>query len=92
MLSYTLLNMAVKPATAEENVSDTEEDKNKKMNMQAGVSLGAIVLALIFLVWAIVRALKCTKNKKELRGLHVFFAVTDPVMYLVFSYFLSGMC
>lgn len=49
-----------------------------------------IVLSLIFWAWS--RAYKCSQKTPDSRAIHFLFASVDPVLYLIFSYGIDGMC
>lgn len=51
-----------------------------------------LVLILVLIIWAYVRAMHCSNNNPDSRAIHLLFATVDPVLYLIFSYFLEGMC
>jgi len=51
-----------------------------------------VVVYLVLLVFAILRAIKCSTATPDSRALHLMFAIVSPVMYLIFSYLVPGMC
>ena len=56
----------------------------------ANVFVCLIILGLIF--WAWCRALKCSAKTPDSRAIHFLFATVDPVLYLIFSFWIDGMC
>ena len=50
------------------------------------------VLLVTLIVWAWVRAVNCSKKNTQMRVTHLLFASIDPVLYLIFSYFIDGVC
>ena len=78
------------------NMSTSKNGGNSKWNDLSGVEkVSTIVSMLIFLaliVWAWVRAIKCSSKSPDSRAVHLLFATVDPILYLVFSYFIEGMC
>jgi len=52
----------------------------------------SLVLILVLIIWAYVRAMNCSNNNPDSRAIHLLFATVDPVLYLLFSYFLDDMC
>ena len=64
---------------------------NGEMNKNASmIALVMIIVWIAIWVWALVRAVKCGKGQTKV--MHVFFASTSPVLYLLFSYFSKGFC
>ncbi len=64
-------------------------------DLSTGEKVTAIVAMLIILalvVWAWVRAIKCSSKSPDSRAVHLLFASVDPILYLIFSYFIDGMC
>lgn len=58
---------------------DPKEDKGMMI---------AVIIYLLFWIWAMSRALACKKNKVT----HTMFASISPVLYLVLSYFAKDFC
>lgn len=56
------------------------------------VSIIVLLLVLTFIIWAWVRAINCSSNNPDSKAVHLLFATVDPILYLVFSYFIEGMC
>ena len=52
----------------------------------------AMLIVLALIVWAWVRAVKCSSRSPDSRAVHLLFATVDPILYLIFSYFIDGMC
>ena len=52
----------------------------------------AMIIYLVFFVWAIFRALRCSAPTPDSRALHLMFATLSPVLYLIFSYAVEGFC
>ena len=67
--------------------SDSVSDKQKK---NLGVLLMVVLIWLILWVWALVRAIHCSSKTPDSRAIHLFFATGSPVLYLLFSYTVSG--
>tara|TARA_Y100000389_G_C17461868_1_gene522372 strand:+ start:3323 stop:3571 length:249 start_codon:yes stop_codon:yes gene_type:complete len=56
----------------------------------ANVFVFLMIIGLV--IWAWCRAYKCSSKSPDSRAIHYLFASVDPVLYLVFSYFIDGMC
>jgi hypothetical protein len=71
-------------------------DASKKTPAQrrrdAMAMLVAFVIWLLLWVWALVRALHCSSATPDSRAMHLFFATGSPLLYLIFSYTVSGFC
>lgn len=52
----------------------------------------AVLLWIALLVWAISRALKCSKANPDSRALHFLFCLSSPSLYLVCSYAVPDFC
>jgi len=71
---------------------------NKKPKTEAEKRAEAIATAIVvviwlaFWIWAIFRALKCSSATPDSRALHLFFATASPVLYIIFSFSVSGFC
>src|SRR5690606_39094286 len=48
-----------------------------------------IILYIIIWIFAIYKALQCTNNMKVV---HLFFATTNPLLYLIFSFTVKDFC
>lgn len=55
-------------------------------------SVVVLLLIIVLIVWAWVRALNCSSKSPDSRAIHLLFATVDPILYLIFSYFIEGMC
>jgi len=84
MLELSILN-SVKGAAQKGNGNGGKGDD--------GVAYAiSLVLIVLLLVWAFWRALKCSSATPDSRALHLMFASVSPVLYLIFSYTVSGFC
>lgn len=69
------------------STGDSEEQKN--LNVAQAV---IVVIELIFFVWAIFRAIKCSQATPDSRAVHLLFATVSPILYLIFSHAVEGFC
>ena len=83
MLTYTLSNNATNNGGRTWNELSTGEQVT---------TIVVIILVIALIVWAWMRALKCSAKSPDSRAIHLLFASTDPILYLIFSYFIDGMC
>ena len=83
MLTYTLTNNATNNGGRSWNELSTGE--------QISVII-IMILVIALIVWAWMRALKCSTKSPDSRAIHLLFATVDPILYLIFSYFIDGMC
>jgi protein-S-isoprenylcysteine O-methyltransferase Ste14 len=83
MLTYTLSNNATNNGGRTWNELSTGEQVT---------TIVVIILIIALIVWAWMRALKCSAKSPDSRAIHLLFASTDPILYLIFSYFIDGMC
>lgn len=83
MLTYTLSNNATNNGGRTWNELSTGEQVT---------TIVVMVLVIALIVWAWMRALKCSAKSPDSRAIHLLFASTDPILYLIFSYFIDGMC
>jgi len=65
---------------------------DKLTNHEKVTLVVTLILLLVLIIWAYVRAMHCSSNNPDSRAIHLLFATVDPVLYLIFSYFLEGMC
>jgi len=90
MIEYYVINNAInslqQTIKAKENYSDSD---NTNLTI---VYVVVAVLVFTFIIWAIVRALHCSKAAPDSRAVHLLFAVISPVFYVIFSYAVSGFC
>jgi hypothetical protein len=73
------------------NGSDDNLTPDQKRNMSIVIAI-IVVVELILLVWAILRAIKCSQASPDSRAIHLLFAIVSPFLYLVFSYAVDGFC
>lgn len=83
MLTYTLSNNATNNGGRTWNELSTGEQVT---------TIVILILVIALIVWAWMRALKCSAKSPDSRAIHLLFASTDPILYLIFSYFIDGMC
>jgi uncharacterized RDD family membrane protein YckC len=79
---------AVKATTNSDDKHKTDEEKRR----DAMVMLVAVMIWILLWVWALVRALECSSATPDSRVMHLFFATSSPLLYLVFSYTVQGFC
>lgn len=84
MLTYSLYNTSTVSTTGKKW---DELTTNEKVSF-----IAVCVIVLILAIWAYVRAMNCSSNNPDSKAVHLLFATVDPVLYLIFSYFLEGMC
>ena len=70
---------------------DDDLTSDQKRNLAISVAI-IIVVELILLVWAILRAIKCSQASPDSRAIHLLFAIVSPFLYLIFSYAVDGFC
>ena len=83
MLTYTLTNNATNNGGRTWNELNTGEQVT---------TIVVLLLVIALIVWAWMRALKCSTKSPDSRAIHLLFATVDPILYLIFSYFIDGMC
>lgn len=73
-------------------VKNSKGDNDDLTPVQVAATTVLLIIIMVLWVLAIIRALKCSKKTPDSRALHLLFASTSPVLYLIFSYFVSGFC
>ena len=73
------------------------DDQQKKLTPEQQQRLNIaftiiMIIELILWVWAIIRAVHCSNHTPESRAIHLLFAITSPLFYLIFSYTVPGFC
>lgn len=74
---------------AAKNNDNKTDDEKKANNIAVAVT---VLVYLIFWIWAIFRALRCSSTTPDSRALHLLFAVSSPLLYIIFSYTVTGLC
>ena len=73
----------------------TSSDDSKENNNTGSVNVDAVVVFIIelaIIIFAIMRALRCSSNTPDSRAIHLLFATVNPVVYIAFSYIFQGFC
>ena len=90
MIEYYVINNAInslkQTLKTKENYSDSDDN-----NLTIVYVIVAIII-FTFIIWAITRALHCSKAAPDSRAVHLLFAVISPVFYVIFSYAVPGFC
>ena len=81
--------LSMAKAAANDNGKQLTPDQQRRLNIAMAV---IIIIEVALWVWAIARALQCSKQDPDSRALHLMFAVVSPVLYLIFSYTVEGFC
>lgn len=68
------------------------EQKEDMMKNAKNATLMASLIYILIFALALYRAIECSRNQPDSRAIHLFFATVSPVMYVLFSYFVSGFC
>lgn len=85
MLTYSLSN-----AVASKNKEDDDTER-----ISAAVNVFTVIWLLIIfilIIFAWMRALKCSNPNPDSKAVHLLFATVDPLAYLIFSYIVNNMC
>lgn len=64
------------------------DDPNSPVAKKAMV--GGVVVYVLFLIWAIMRAMKCSSANPDSRAIHFMFAFASPLLYIILSYVVPG--
>lgn len=64
----------------------------KEIKTRIATFVISVFIYIMFLAWAISRALKCSSKTPDSRAIHLFFCFASPCLYLVSSYTVSGFC
>ena len=83
----SVLSMAKSAANG--NGKKLTPDQQRGLNIAITV---IIIIEVALWIWAIARALQCSKQDPDSRALHLMFAVVSPLLYLIFSYTVEGLC
>lgn len=91
MIELFALNSAMKPVNpAMKNLTPAQA---KKHQYEATLKLVVmLVVWVLFWVWAIMRALRCSSSSPDSRAVHFLFATTSPLLYILLSYAVPGFC
>jgi hypothetical protein len=84
---YTLTILANQ--NSKKNCYDLTQEEKKNVNIAITV---IVIIELILWIWAITRALKCSTSNPDSRVVHLMFATFSPLLYLLFSFSVDGMC
>lgn len=72
------------------NAMSCKNPTPKEKRDQAVAMTVATVVYLIFLIWALTRAMKCSSANPDSRAIHFLFAFASPVVYIIVSYTVPG--
>lgn len=81
--------LSLAKATASDGDKQLTPEQQRRLNIATAV---IIIIEVALWIWAIARALQCSKQDPDSRALHLMFAVVSPVLYLIFSYTVEGFC
>lgn len=91
MLTHTLANNSLKHINSKTEKSENNNDPTNNTSIKIFIVI--IFLVIIYLIiFAWYRAYKCSNNTPDSRAIHFLFATTDPLLYIIFSYAIPGMC
>jgi hypothetical protein len=85
------LHSALTAAKAAVNNDDKKLTPDQQQRLNVTVTV-IVIIEVALWIWAIARALQCSKQIPDSRALHLMFAVASPLLYLVFSYTVTGFC
>jgi low temperature requirement protein LtrA len=85
------LHGALSAAKAAVNNGDNKLTPAQQQRLNVAVTV-IVIIEVALWIWAIARALQCSNQTPDSRALHLMFAVVSPVLYLVFSYTVTGFC
>ena len=91
MLTSTLANSSLKHI----NNSKTENSETNQSTNNTSIKIFIVIIFLVIIyliIFAWYRAYKCSNNTPDSRAIHFLFATTDPLLYIIFSYAIPGMC
>ena len=88
---YTLTNLANKNSKKNGNGDDNDLTPEEQRNLNTAIGI-IVLIELILWIWAITRALKCSTSNPDSRVVHLMFASFSPLLYLLFSFSVDGMC
>jgi hypothetical protein len=78
------------------NVIDSGKSLNEMTDIDKRaytVSVTLIVIIYItLLIFAVMRALRCSSSNPDSRAIHLMFAFISPGLYVACSYFVPGFC
>lgn len=76
-------------------ISHIPNNNNNIKNDGNTLAFTYFILFMIWIglwIWAVTRAINCSIATPDSRTMHLFFAVSSPIFYIIFSYTVSGMC
>jgi uncharacterized membrane protein len=74
------------------SISNGDKPTKEEKRVQDIIMTIGVFLYMIFWVWAIIRALKCSNRNPDSRAIHIMFASVSPVLYIICSYYVDGFC
>ena len=73
-----------------DNDNDNDEDTLTQSQKILIVIIFLVIIYLIVFAWY--RAYICSSSTPDSRAIHFLFATADPLLYIIFSYAVPGMC
>ena len=96
MLTTTMANHSLN-AIKSKSKSNNDEDEDTQQTTQSTQSEKILtIIIFLFIIYLIVfawyRAYICSSATPDSRAIHFLFATADPLLYIIFSYAVPGMC
>ena len=89
MLTTTLANSSL---NAIKSSNGSDEDTQPLTNTEKILMVIIFLIIIYLIVFAWYRAYLCSSSTPDSRALHFLFATADPLLYIIFSYAVPGMC
>lgn len=89
MLTTTLANSSL---NAIKSSNGSDEDTQPLTNTEKILMVIIFLIIIYLIVFAWYRAYLCSSATPDSRALHFLFATADPLLYIIFSYAVPGMC
>ena len=90
MLTTTLANSSLNAIKSNNDFNGEETQQYAQNEKILNIVIFLIIIYLIVFAWY--RAYLCSSETPDSRALHFLFATVDPLLYIIFSYAVPGMC
>lgn len=90
MLTTTLANSSLN--SIKSNTGTNGEETQPLTNNEKILTVIIFLIIIYLIVFAWYRAYICSSATPDSRALHFLFATADPLLYIIFSYAVPGMC
>ena len=92
MLTTTLANSSLNLIKSNTGTNGSGEETQPLTNTEKILMVIIFLIIIYLIVFAWYRAYLCSSATPDSRALHFLFATADPLLYIIFSYAVPGMC